>query len=89
MSDSAGNLMSIFRIWENHYRPVKALGPCSVTQSGPTLYDPVDCSPPDSSVHGISQARILEWFAISSSRGIFLTQGWNLCLLHRRQILYC
>ena len=32
-------------------------------------YVPMDCSPPNSSVHGISQARILEWVAISSSRG--------------------
>ena len=31
--------------------------------------NPVDCRPPGSSVHGISQARILEWVAISSSRG--------------------
>ena len=31
--------------------------------------DPIDCSPPGSSVHGISQARILEWVAISFSRG--------------------
>ena len=31
-----------------------------VTQSGPTLYDPMDCSPPGSSVHGILQARILK-----------------------------
>ena len=31
--------------------------------------DPVDCNPPGSSVHGISQARILEWVAISFSRG--------------------
>ena len=36
---------------------------------------------PDSSVHGILQARILEWIAISYSRGIFLTQGLNSCLL--------
>ena len=35
----------------------------------PTLLDPMDCSPPGSSVHGISQARILEWVAISISRG--------------------
>ena len=35
----------------------------------PTLCDPMDCSPPGSSVHGILQARILEWGAISSSRG--------------------
>ena len=33
------------------------------------LCDPVDCSPSDSSVHGILQARILEWVAISFSRG--------------------
>ena len=38
-------------------------------QSCPTLCNPVDCSPPGSSVHGILQARILEWVAISSSRG--------------------
>ena len=44
-------------------------------QSSPTLCDPVDCSPPGSSVHGILQARILEWVAMPSSRGIFLTQG--------------
>ena len=35
----------------------------------PTLYDPVDCSPPDSSVHGILQARILEWVAVPFCRG--------------------
>ena len=38
-------------------------------QSCPTLCDPTDCSPPGSSVHEILQARILEWVAISSSRG--------------------
>ena len=40
----------------------------SVTQSCLTLCDPMDCSPPGSSVHGISQARILGWVALSSSR---------------------
>ena len=40
-----------------------------VTQSCPTLCDPMDCSPPGSSVRGILQARILEWVAISFSRG--------------------
>ena len=39
----------------------------SDTQSCPTLYNPMDCSPPGSSVHGILQARVLEWVAISSS----------------------
>ena len=38
-------------------------------QSCPTLCDPMDCSPPGSSVHGILQARILEWITMPSSRG--------------------
>ena len=38
-------------------------------QSCPTLCNPMDCSPPGSSVHGILQARILEWVAISFFRG--------------------
>ena len=42
--------------------------PCvSVTQLCPTLCDPMDCSPPGSSVHGTLHARILEWVTISSS----------------------
>ena len=45
-------------------------------------------APPGSSVHGILQARTLEWVAISFSRGIFLTQELNPGLLHCRQILY-
>ena len=53
-----------------------------VAQSCPTLCDPVDCSPPDSSAHGILQARILEWVAISfsgdlSDPGI---EPWSLAL---------
>ena len=36
-------------------------------QSCPTLCDPMDCSPPGSSTHGIPQARVLEWGAISFS----------------------
>ena len=40
-----------------------------VTQSCPTVCDPVNCSPPGSSVRRIFQARILEWVAISSSEG--------------------
>ena len=42
---------------------------CSVAKPCQTLCDPMDCSSPGSSVHGILQARILEWVAISSSRG--------------------
>ena len=40
---------------------------CLVTQSCPTLCEPMDCSPPDSSVNGILQAKILEWVAIPFS----------------------
>ena len=61
---------------------------CLVAQSRPFLCDPLGCNMLDSSVHGISQARVLEWIAISFSRGFFLTQGSNPCLLFGRQILY-
>ena len=44
---------------------------------------------PGFSVHEILWARILEWVAISFSRGSSLTQGSNLDLLHCRQMLYC
>ena len=40
----------------------------SVSQWCPTLCDPIDCNPPDTSVHGILQARILEWVAIAFSK---------------------
>ena len=46
-----------------------------VAQSCPTLCDPVDCSPPGSSVHGILRPRILEWVAISFSRGSSRPRG--------------
>ena len=42
---------------------------CEVTQSCSMLCDPMDCSLPGSSVCGIFQARVLEWVAISFSRG--------------------
>ena len=42
-----------------------------------TLWDPMDCGPPDSSVHGIFQARILEWVALSYSRVSSRPRGWT------------
>ena len=57
-------------------------------QSSPTLCDPVDCSPPGSSVRGILQARILEWIAMLSSRGSSRPKDGiraSLCLLHWKQ----
>ena len=44
---------------------MKVKGKREVAQSCPTLSDPMDCSLPGSSVHGIFQARVLEWVAIS------------------------
>ena len=46
---------------------MKVKSESEVAQSSPTLCDPMDCSPPGSSVHGIFQARALEWVAISFS----------------------
>ena len=68
-----------------------------VAQSCPTLSDPMDWSLPGSSIHGIFQARVLEWGAIAFSeqhwsellfQGIFLTQRSNPGLQHCRWILY-
>ena len=78
------------KIWAGKFNqstytyPVKV----SVTQSCPTLCNPMDCSPPGSSGHGILQARILEWVVIPFSRGIFPTQGSNLGLPCCRHGLY-
>ena len=44
-------------------------------ESCPTLCGPLDCSPPGSSVHGVSQARILEWAAISYPKGSSRPRG--------------
>ena len=60
-----------------------------VAQLCPTLCDPMDCSPPGSSVHGIFQAGVLKWVGCHFLlQGIFPTQGLNLGLLHCTQMLY-
>ena len=46
-------------------------------QSCPALCDPMDCSPPSSSVHGILQTRILEWIAMPSFRGSSWPRDWT------------
>ena len=53
------------------------LSESEVAQLCLTLWDPVDCSPPGSSVHGILQARILEWVAISFSKGSSRPRDWT------------
>ena len=45
---------------------MKVISESEVTQSSLTLQDPMDCSPPGSSIHGICQARVLEWGAIAA-----------------------
>ena len=60
----------------------------SVTKSSPTLFIPLDCSPPGSSVHGISQAGILQWIAISFSRGSSWLRDWMHISCTGRWILY-
>ena len=57
-------------------------------QSRLTFFNPMGCSLPGSFVHGILQARILEWVAHVILQGIFQTQEMNPCLLHCRWILY-
>ena len=61
---------------------------CVFTKSYPALCDPLDCSPPGFSVHGISQARILEQVAISSSRGPFWPRDRTCSSCIGRWILY-
>ena len=66
-----------FDVWQNQYNIVKFKNKffffkseSEVTQSCPTLSDPMDCSLSGSSVHGIFQARVLEWVAIAFSSKI-------------------
>ena len=59
-----------------------------VSRSVATLCDPLDCSLPGASVHGILQARILKWVAVLSSRGSFQPRDGTCVSCIGRQILY-
>ena len=61
---------------------------CLVAKPCQTLCNPMVCSPPGSSVHGISQARILEWVTISFSRGSSRPRDWTCISCIGKQILY-
>ena len=61
---------------------------CLVAKSHSTLCDPMDCSPPGSSVHGISRAIILEWVAISFSRESSQPRDWTRVSPIGRCVLY-
>ena len=52
------------------FQCMKVKSESEVAQSCPTLRDPMDCSPPGSSAHGIFQARVLEWVAIAFSKSL-------------------
>ena len=94
MSDSVGphrrQPTRLPRLWDSpgkntgvgcHFRlqRMKVKSESEVAQSRPTLSDPMDCSLPGSSIHGILQARVLEWGATAFSMGL---NPCLLCLLH-------
>ena len=54
-------------VWDTLFQRMKVKSESEATQPCPTLSDPMDCSPPGSSVHGIFQARVLEWAATAFS----------------------
>ena len=56
---------------------MKVKSESKVAQSCPTLSDPMDCSPPGSSIHGIFQARVLEWVAIAFSNTAQQSHCWG------------
>ena len=79
------------QVWDTmDFALLPSEGEGEVAQSCLTLCNPMDCSLPGSSIHGIFQARVLvaKWVAISFSRGIFPTQAPNPGLLHCRQTLH-
>ena len=61
---------------------------CSVAQSCPALWDPVDCSPPASSVHGIFPSKYIRAGCLFLVQGIILIQGSKLHVLHSEGFLF-
>ena len=66
----------VYIVYQHHTIVCVCVCVCVCAQSCPTLCDPMDCSPPGSTVHGILQARILEWVAISLSKGSSQLRDW-------------
>ena len=77
-----------FLAWVKSRNLKTSVVPCLVTQSCSTLCNPMDCSPPGSSIHGDSPGKTTGVGCHALLQGIFRTQGSNLGLLHCRQILY-
>ena len=70
-------------------RCMKVKSESEVAQSCPTLHDPMDCSPPGSSVHGIFQARVLEWGAIAFVTPSGQIKKKNKAKPSRQRLLLC
>ena len=66
---------------------MKVKSESEVAQSCPTLSDPMDCSPPGSSVHGIFQARVLEWGAIAFSTRMLYSVDIQSILLYLKELM--
>ena len=98
----SGRKLRLWAAWSSHIFPhlisecaKKAKCVCVVLcladQSCPTLWDPMDCGPPGSSVRGILQARVLVWVALPSSRGSSWPRDWisiSFISCIGRQVLY-
>ena len=65
--EPGSHFQSVVKVWRSALGPVESE---SISQSCPTLCYLIDCNPPSSSVHEILQAKILEWVAMPSSRGL-------------------
>ena len=76
-----------FTVWATEEALINYV-PCLVSQSCLTLCDPMDCSPPGSSVRGNSPGQNTGVSSLSLLQGSFPTQGYNPGLPHCRQILY-
>ena len=79
-------------IWKNSPVLVQLINMCVPAQSCLTLCNPMNCGPPASSIHGILQSKVLEWVAISSSRGSSWPRAWtqvSYISFIGRQVLYC
>ena len=76
------------RIFWSHAKESSLFCCCLVTKLFLNLWDPIDCSPPGSPVHGISQAKTLEWVAISFSGASSWPRDQTCVSCIGRQILY-
>ena len=67
---------------------IKVKSESEVAQSCPTLREPMNCSPPGSSFHGIFQARVLEWVAIAFSELLCIHIKKNMCITSLQKWMY-